>query len=279
MGKQRSTDEFVIIESDASNQLFDLKELLKYKDLLRFLIQREIRTDYAQTILGVGWAVLKPIITMVVFTVIFGNLAKIKSDGIPYSIFSFSGLVSWTYFSSALQAASTTLVVNANMISKIYFPRILLPLVEVIAKLLDFSLAFLVLILMMVWFQVAPNVTILTLPIFIILMIMTTLGLGVWMTALSIQYRDVKYAVSFGVQLLMYASPLVYPSSIIPDRYRLIFGLNPMAGVIEGFRSALLGKTPMPWDMILIGSLSALVILVSGLIYFQRKERFFADVA
>lgn len=255
------------------------RELFEYRDLFFFLVWRGIKVRYAQSALGIGWAVVQPVFSMVVYTVILGKLAKIQSDGVPYAVFSFAGLVPWTYFANALTDSSNSLIGNSNMISKVYFPRMILPLSSVLAKLVDFGIAMLLLFALMVWYGVFPNATIVALPLLILLMMITAAGLGMWFTAMAIQYRDVSYAMNFIVQLLMYAAPVVYPSSLIPEQYQLFYALNPMVGVIEGFRAALLGTRPMPWDFIGVGSLVALGLLVSGAIYFRFKERIFADVA
>jgi len=268
-----------VIRPQKGWRLIDLKELREYKDLFYFLVWRDIKVRYAQSILGVGWAVIQPVFTMIVFTIVFGKLAKISSDGVPYAIFSFTALVPWTYFSTALTGASGSLIAGSGMLTKVYFPRIIIPMTPVLGKLVDFGIALLLLFGMMVWFKTMPTIWVLTLPLLILLMILTAAGLGMWLTALSIQYRDIKYGMSFAVRLLMYAAPVVYPASLIPDKYRLFYGLNPMAGVIEGFRSALLGTRPMPWDLIVVGSVTAIVIAISGAFYFRRMERIFADVA
>lgn len=268
-----------VIRPQKGWRLIDLKELREYKDLFYFLVWRDIKVRYAQSVLGVGWAVIQPVFTMIVFTIVFGKLAKIGSDGVPYAIFSFTALVPWTYFSTALTGASGSLVTGSGMLTKVYFPRIIIPMAPVLGKLVDFGIAMLLLFGMMVWFKTMPTVWVLTLPLLILLMMLTAAGLGMWLTALSIQYRDIKYGMSFAVRLLMYAAPVVYPASLIPDKYRLFYGLNPMAGVIEGFRSALLGTRSMPWDLIAVGSTTAIVIAISGAFYFRRMERIFADVA
>jgi len=268
-----------VIRPQKGWRLIDLKELREYKDLFYFLVWRDIKVRYAQSVLGVGWAVIQPVFTMIVFTIVFGKLAKISSDGVPYAIFSFTALVPWTYFSTALTSASGSLVAGSGMLTKVYFPRIIIPLTPVLGKLVDFGIALLLLFGMMVWFKTMPTIWAMTLPLLIVLMMLTAAGLGMWLTALSIQYRDIKYGMSFAVRLLMYAAPVVYPASLIPDKYRLLYGLNPMAGVIEGFRSALLGTRPMPWDLIIVGSITAIVIAISGAFYFRRMERIFADVA
>ena len=268
-----------VIEPRSGWQLIDWRELRDYRDLFLFLTWRNIKVLYAQSAIGIGWAVIQPLFSMIIFTIVFGRLAKVSSDGAPYAVFSFTALVPWTYFSNSLTQGTNSLVQNANMISKVYFPRLILPMSAVAAKLLDFSIAMLVLAALMVWYGMVPTLGILALPLLIFLMILTAAGLGAWLTALAIQYRDVKHAMTFVVQLLMYAAPVVYPTSLIPERYQLLYAINPMVGVIEGFRAALLGTRPMPWDLIGVGAASALVIALTGALYFRRKERVFADVA
>lgn len=269
----------VVIEHRSGWRMIDFKELHDYRDLLRFLTWRGIKVRYAQSAIGVGWAIIQPVFSMIVFTVVFGNLAEIDSEGIPYAVFSFAALVPWTYFANALTEGTDSLVSNANMISKVYFPRVILPLSAVLAKLVDFSIAMVLLFALMAWFHVVPNLGVLVLPGLVLLMMLTAAGMGMWFTALAIQYRDVKHAMGFMVQLLMYAAPVVYPTSLIPRQFQLLYALNPMVGVIEGFRSALLGTRPMPWDFLAVGALSAILIALSGAVYFRSKERIFADVA
>ncbi len=267
-----------VIEPPSGWQLVDWRELWHYRDLLYFLVWRDIKTRYAQSILGVGWAVIQPVFTMIVFTVVFGRLANISSDDVPYAIFSYTALVPWTYFSGSLTSSSGSLIGAAGMITKVYFPRLVIPIAPVLAKLLDFAIAMLILLGLMLWFRTPPTIWALTLPLLVLLMMLSAAGMGMWLTALSIQYRDIKYGLNFGVQLLMYASPVVYPASKVPEQFRLLYGLNPMAGVIEGFRSALLGTNPMPWDLLAVGTVVAIVLAISGAMYFGRMERVFADV-
>jgi len=269
----------VVIEPREGMRLIDLKELREYQDLFFFLIWRSIKVRYAQSAIGIGWAVIQPVFSMLVFTVIFGKLADIDSDGVPYAVFSFAALVPWTYFSNAVSEGTSSLVAEANMISKVYFPRIILPLASVAAKLVDFCIAMTLLAGLMIFYQIMPTAWVLFLPVLIIMMMITAAGIGMWLTALAIQYRDVKYAMSFVLQLLMYAAPVVYPTTLIPDAYRIAYAINPMVGVIEGFRSVLLGTIPVPWDLIVTGFVSSIVIAASGMVYFLGKERIFADVA
>lgn len=270
--------ERIVIDASTRTRLLDWGELRQYRDLFYFLVWRDIKTRYAQSVLGIGWAVIQPLFNMVIFTIVFGGLAKVSSDGLPYAIFSYTALVPWTYFANALTGASSSLISASNMISKVYFPRIVVPLAPVLGKLVDFAIAFIILLGMMLWFRIPPTPWALFLPVLILLMMLTAAGIGMWLTALSVQYRDINYAMSFIVQALMYAAPVVYPASAVPDRFRILYGLFPMTGVIEGFRSALLGANPMPWDLILPGALSAILIALSGLWYFRRMERIFADV-
>ena len=267
-----------VIEPRSGWRPIDFRELWQYRDLLYFLVWRDIKVRHAQSVLGVAWAIIQPVFFMIVFTIIFGKLVKVSSDGAPYAIFSYTALVPWTYFSTAFTEAADSLIRNSNMLSKVYFPRLIMPLAAILGKLFDFSIALLLVFGLMAWFKIAPTVWVMTLPLLVLLMMLTATGLGMWFTALAVQYRDVKYGMSFGVQLLMYAAPVVYPTSLIPDQYRLLYGLNPMVGVIEGFRSALLGTNPMPWDLLAVGSITAVVIAIGGALYFRRMERIFADV-
>lgn len=243
------------------------------------MVWKDIKVRYAQSVLGIGWAFIRPLAYMVVFTAVFGNLAKISSDGVPYAIFSYTALVPWTYFSVALTASSESLLANTNMLTKIYFPRVALPLAAPISMLLDFGIALVLLFGMMAWFQIVPTIWALFLPVLILTMVLTAAGLGMLFTAMAVHYRDVRYGMAFLIQLLMYASPVVYPVSLIPDRFRPLYGLNPMAGVIEGFRSALLGTNPMPWDLIATGSIVTIIVFVLGALYFRQMDGKLADVA
>ncbi len=264
-----------IIENKNGWGLLDWKELRQYRDMFFFLVWRDIKARYAQSVLGIGWAIIQPVFSMLVFTIVFGNMAKIDSDGSPYAIFSFTALVPWTFFASALTASTGSLNI---MISKIYFPRIVLPLASILSKGVDFSISLSLLVLMMLWFRVVPTLNVFFLPVFVVILVLTAVGFGLWLSALSVQYRDIRYGLGFGVQLLMYAAPVVYPTSYVPEAYRLIYALNPMVGVIEGFRSAILATNPMPWDLIYIGGISSVLIALSGMLFFKRREKFFADV-
>jgi lipopolysaccharide transport system permease protein len=255
-----------------------LGELWQYRELLYFLTWRDVKIRYKQTALGVAWAVLQPLITMVIFSVIFGQLAKLPSDGIPYPVFSYAALLPWGLFSGALQRAGTSLVTNANLITKVYFPRLVIPISAVAAGLVDFVISFVVLLGLMLYYKITPTLMILTIPIFVLLAVLTALAVSLWLSALNVQYRDVQYMIPFLIQAWMYASPVAYSAGLIPTGpWRIIYGLNPMAGVIQGFRWALLGGNP-PDELMAISVVMVLLLLVSGLYYFRRMERTFADV-
>lgn len=267
-----------IIDADRREKLINWQELWRYRDLFYFLIWRDVKTRYAQSVLGIGWAIIQPLFSMVVFTIVFGNLAKVSSDGVPYAIFSYTALVPWTYFSSALTDSTNSLVNSSSMITKVYFPRLVLPIAPVFGKLIDFGIAMVILGGFMIYFKIMPTIWALFLPYLIILMVLSAAGIGMWLTAMAVQYRDIRYAMSLVVTLLMYAAPVVYPASSVPEKWRLLYAINPMVGVIEGFRASLLGTTAMPWDFIWMGTASALLFFFSGLIYFRRMEKIFADV-
>jgi lipopolysaccharide transport system permease protein len=268
------------IEPSGAWPRVDYQELWRYRGLFFFLVWRDIKARYAQTVLGPGWAILRPVLTMVVFTAIFGNLVQVPSDGVPYAIFSLSGLVAWNYFSTSFTAASGSLVVNKNLITKVYFPRLVVPLAPIFAGLVDLAIAFVVLLAMMAGFGFLPTFwALLVLPIAILAMMLTAAGVGCWLTALNIQYRDVQHLTPFALQVWMYGSPIVYPLSIVPDSIRPYYLLNPMVGVVEGFRASLLGTTEIPWGPIGVSVLIGAVIFVTGVMYFRRTERIFADVA
>ncbi|MEZ4681898.1 MAG: ABC transporter permease [Caldilineaceae bacterium] len=268
-----------IIEPKKGWQLIDWRELREYRDLFYFLVLRDIKVLYKQTILGFAWAIIQPLFSMVIFSIVFGQLAGVSTDGAPKAIFYYTALVPWTYFSNAMSGSTQSLISNANMLSKIYFPRLVIPMTPVLAKLVDFAIAFAIVVVLLLWYQIMPTVDVWVLPVLIMLMVGAAAGIGMWLSALAIQYRDVRFAIQFLTQFLMYAAPVVWPVSLIPAQYRLLYGLYPMAGVIEGFRAALIGTTPMPWDLIGMGTVSTVVLLLSGAFYFRRMERIFADVA
>ncbi len=255
-----------------------LDELWAYRELLYFFIWRDVKIRYKQTIMGVSWAIIQPLFTMVIFSLFFGRLAGIPSDDVPYPIFSYSALVPWTFFSNAFIQASNSLVNNAGMIKKIYFPRLAVPLATVLAGSFDFVLAFIVLLGMMLYFGITPTINVIWLPFFVLLALITSLGVGLWFSVMNVQFRDVRYIVPFLSQAWMFATPIAYPSSLLPEPWRTLYGLNPMAGVVEGFRWALLGTKTAPGPIIIVSTLVSVALLVSGAFYFRRMEKTFADV-
>jgi lipopolysaccharide transport system permease protein len=256
----------------------DLRDLWRYRELLYFLTWRDIKVRYKQTVFGAAWAIVQPFFTMIVFSVFFGQLVRVPSDGIPYPIFAYSGLLPWQLFSQAVTRSGNSLVSNRHLITKIYFPRLAIPVSAVLPGLVDFGIAFVVLLVMMVYYHIAPTVAVLTLPFFLLLAVAAALGVGLWLSALNLQYRDVGYTIPFLTQFWLFATPVVYPSSLIPEEWQVLYGLNPMAGVVEGFRWALLGKAPPgPFLMISVGAV--MLLLIGGLYYFRRMEKTFADVA
>ena len=255
-----------------------LRELWIHRELLYFLTWRDVKVRYKQTALGAAWAIIQPVCTMLIFTLFFGKLAGIKSDGVPYSIFAFAALVPWTFFANGLNQSSNSLVGSANLIKKVYFPRLTIPIATVLSECVDFCLAFVVLIGMMAYYQIVPTINVIWLPLFLLLAICTSLGVGLWLSALNVEYRDVRYVVPFLTQIWLFVTPIAYPSSLLHEPWRTLYGLNPMAGVVEGFRWALLGVDTSPGPMIAVSSLGAAAILVSGAFYFRRMEKTFADV-
>jgi lipopolysaccharide transport system permease protein len=256
----------------------ELREIWERRELLYFFIWRNVKVRYKQTVLGGAWAIIQPFLTMVVFSIFFGRLAGIPSEGVPYPIFTYTALVPWTFFANALSQASNSLLEQERLITKIYFPRLLLPIAAVLSGLLDFAIAFLLLIGMMIWYGLTLTPAILLVPFFVLMATLTALGAGVWLSALNVQYRDVRYVIPFLVQFWLFVSPIAYPSSLVPEPWRALYGLNPMAGVVEGFRWALLGHAPMPAVLLGVSLLVVLTVLVGGLYYFRRMEETFADV-
>jgi lipopolysaccharide transport system permease protein len=268
----------VVVQRSKGWLRLDLRPVWEYRELLYFLVWRDIKVRYKQTAIGAAWAVCQPLLTMMIFAVIFGRFAKIPSDNVPYPIFAFAGLLPWTYFSQSISRSGASLVTDANLIRKIYFPRLVIPAAAVVAPLVDFVLSFLILLVMMAWYRVTPNWVVATLPLFVSLAVFAALGVSLWLSALNVKYRDVGHAIPFLVQFWMYASPIVYPLSLIPKRWHVVYSLNPMVGVVEGFRWGLLGKSRLEFDAILIGTAVTLVLLLSGLVFFKRMERSFADI-
>jgi lipopolysaccharide transport system permease protein len=256
----------------------NLRDLWEYRELLYFLTWRDIKVRYKQTVIGAAWAILQPFFTMVIFSLFFGRLVGVPSDEIPYPIFSYAALVPWQFFASGLSQSSSSLVASANLIKKIYFPRLVIPTSAVLSGGVDFVIAFVVLLGMMLFYSIVPTWNVLWLPLLLLLALVTSLGVGLWLTAMNVQFRDVRYAVPFLVQAWMFATPIAYPSSLLDEPWRTLYGVNPMVGVVEGFRWALLGTKTAPGPIILVSALVALVLLVSGAFYFRRMERTFADV-
>lgn len=272
------TENKIVIKPSSGWKFIDFREVARYKDLLYFLTVRGIKAKYAQSVLGVSWAVIQPFVTMLTFTIVFGRLARINSDDIPYALFAFLGLWPWTYFAGTLQESSNSLIANANIITKVYFPRIVLPLAAIFSRLLDFMIAFVIVIALLLYYKITPGIMIFITPVLLAQLLFTSLGLGMMLSAMAVQYRDVKHALTFLVQILMYAAPVVYSTQAVPAEYRFWYSLNPMVGVIEGIRAAFVNR-PIPWDLIFPGSIVSIVFFVFGMLYFRRMERKFADVA
>ncbi|MBI3899643.1 MAG: ABC transporter permease [Gammaproteobacteria bacterium] len=272
-----SKDTVTIIRPPARLEGIDFKEIAAYVDLFYFLVLRDIKVLYAQTILGFLWAILNPLIQIALFTVIFGRVAHIDTDGIPYVLFATLAIVPWTYMSETMTQSSQSLVAEQHMLGKVYFPRIFFPLTPIIAKLVDFSIALLLIAIAMVYYRVAPTWQLLYLPFFLVLMMMVPAGIGMWLSSLAIRFRDVKFAMPFVIRMLIYTAPILYTASAIPDDYRWLYSMNPLVAVIEGFRASLLGLE-MPWKFIFPGVITSVVIFLSGTLYFRKMERIIADV-
>lgn len=255
----------------------DFKELYSYRELLYFLVWRDVKVRYKQTALGAAWAVIQPVMTMLIFSLFFGRLAKIPSDGIPYPLFTYAALVPWTFFANSLTQASNSLVGSSNLITKVYFPRVLIPLGSILAGIVDLMLSFTLLLAMMAYYRVAPTVNVLVVPGLLLLALITALGVGFWLSALNVRFRDVRHVVPFLVQVWMFATPVAYPSSLLGEPWRSLYGLNPMAGVVESLRWALLGTKAGPTEMFVLSALAAVLFLLGGLTYFRKVERSFAD--
>jgi lipopolysaccharide transport system permease protein len=281
-----STDPFIRIRPSKGWVSLDFEEMWRYRELLYFFVWRDIKIRYKQTILGASWAIIQPLFTMVIFSLFFGKLAQVPSDGIPYPLFSYTALVPWTFFANGVTLASNSLVNNADMIRKIYFPRMSLPIANVLAGLADFTLAFIVLIGMIIGFSIVPaanydaqiSLKVLWLPLFLLLAFVTTLGVSFWFSAMNVQFRDVRFVVPFFIQAWLFLTPIVYPSSLLSEPWRTLYGINPMAGVVEGFRWALLGTDTAPGSMMIFSVLAAILILIGGVYYFRRMETKMADV-
>jgi lipopolysaccharide transport system permease protein len=269
---------FIRIQPSSGWVALRIKELWTYRELLYFLIWRDVKVRYKQTALGATWAIIQPVMTMVVFSLFFGRLAKIPSDGVPYPIFSFAALVPWTFFANGLTQSSNSLVGSANLITKVYFPRLTIPIATVLSGVVDFVLAYVVLLVMMIFYGIAPTANVLWLPLFLLLTVVTALGVGMWLSAMNVQFRDVRFVVPFIVQFWLLATPIAYPSSLLSEPWRTVYGLNPMVGVVEGFRWAMLGTNTPPGFSLIVSSAVAVLLLVTGSFYFRRMEKTFADV-
>jgi lipopolysaccharide transport system permease protein len=280
-GRPDRADFDVILEPRPGWRAVDFGELYRHRDMFLYWTLRNLKARHAQSALGMGWAVIQPVVNTVIFTVVFGGLVGVASDGVPYPLFALVGMVFWTYYSNAVREGVSSLTQYTGMLSKIYFPRLILPLSAVLGKLLDLAVSSLLLIPMMIWYGAVPRLeSIVVLPALILILVLASLGLTLWLSALAVQYRDVAHALNFAIQALMYLSPVVYSDRIVPGRlFRFIYALNPVAGVIGGSRSVLLRTGPLPWDLILPGAATALILAVTGLYYFRSRERIFADVA
>jgi len=257
----------------------NFRELWDYRELLYFLIWRDIKVRYKQTVLGAAWAVIQPFSTMVVFSIFFGRLAKIPSDGLPYPIFAYCALLPWGLFAGALVGVGQSVVASQNLISKVYFPRLVIPISRVLAGLMDFGIAFIMLLGLMAYYRISPSpIAIITVPLLLVFALTTALAVGLWLTVLNVMYRDVRYTIPFLVQFWLFATPVVYPASLVPEPWRAFYGLNPMAGVVEGFRWALLGTANAPGPILGVSISVVVILLVGGLLYFRRMEKIFADM-
>lgn len=274
---QLAQAELLVIRPSRGWRTLNPSDLWRYRELLYFLVWKDVKVRYKQTALGVAWAVLQPFLTMVIFSIFFGRLAGLPSDGLPYPVFVYCALLPWQLFAYSLTESSNSLVANQNLITKVYFPRLIIPMSTVLAGLVDFAIAFCVFILLMGYYGIVPTQAILALPLFVLLAVGLALGAGLWLSALNVQYRDVRYTVPFLTQFWLFATPIAYPSSLVPESWRALYGINPMAGVVEGFRWALLGTPAVSGGLLITSGIVALAILVSGLHYFCRMERTFAD--
>ena len=278
MNKSSTIDTPVtIIKPKSGWQFVDFKELKEYRDLFYFLIWRDVKVLYAQTILGFSWAILHPLIQIVIFTIVFGKVAKLSTDGIPYILFSTVAIIPWTYMSQSMTQSSQSLVGGQHMLGKVYFPRLIFPLTPVLAKLIDFGISMLIVLCVIFYYRVVPTWNLVLFPLFVLFMMSISAGVGMWLSSMAIRFRDVRHAMVFVVQMLMYSAPIVYSASSIPEKWRLVYSMNPIVGVIEGYRACLLG-TPMPWAYIWPGMIMAALLLISGAFYFKRMERVFVDV-
>jgi len=268
----------ILIEPPRRWEALELREIWRYRELLYFLAWRDVKVRYKQTAIGASWAILQPLVTMVVFSVIFGSLIQVPSGGVPYPIFSYAALLPWTFFAGALTRSGNSLVYDANLVSKVYFPRMILPFAAVLSLLVDFAIAFIILLGMMLFYGIIPGAAVITLPFFLLLAFMTSLGIGLWLSALNVKYRDIAYIIPFLAQFWLFVTPVAYPSTIIPEHWRFLYSLNPMVAVVEGFRWALLGQQNVQGEFIFLSTMVVVTLFIGGLFYFRRVEAEFADV-
>ncbi|GJQ57460.1 MAG: ABC transporter permease [Candidatus Scalindua sp. AMX11] len=270
-------DSLTVIKKRSGWQIIDFQELIEYRDLFFFLVWRDIKALYAQTIMGFSWAIIQPLIQILMFSIIFGKVAKISTDGIPYILFSSVAIIPWTYMSQSMTVSSQSLVQGSALLGKIYFPRLIFPIAPILSKLVDFGFSIAIILGLMLYYRILPTWNLLCFPLFFIMMVSIPAGVGLWLSSLAIRFRDVKHAMPFFVRMLIYTAPIVYSASSIPEKYRIIYSLNPIVGVIEGYRACLLG-TPFPWLYIWPGMITAAVLLISGAYYFKRMEQILVDV-
>ena len=274
---ETASDTIKVIEPRTGWRLINFQEFWDYRDLLYFLVTREIKILYAQTIMGLSWAVLQPLIQIILFTIVFGKVAKVSSEGVPYLLFATAAIIPWTYMSQAMTASSESLVKGQHMLGKVYFPRLIYPFAPVMARLIEFFISLVIIVCVGLYYRIAPTLNLLLLPFFVAYMIMVPTGVGLWLAALAIRFRDVRHAMPFVLRMLMYTAPIVYSAETIPEKYRILYSFNPIVGVIEGFRACFLG-TSIPWLFVWPGMITATIILVGGAFYFVRMERVFVDV-
>lgn len=270
-------DSLTVIQRGSGWTIIDLKELKEYRDLFYFLVVRDIKAAYAQTILGFLWAIIQPLVQIVIFTIIFGKVAKLSTEGIPYILFTSVAVIPWNYMSLTMALSSESLIHGSGMLGKIYFPRLIFPIAPTLSKLVDFGISIVIIISLLFYYRVSPTWNLLLFPLFIMFMMFIPIGTGLWLSSLAIRFRDVRQAMPFFIRMLMYSAPIVYSASSIPEQYRILYSINPIVGVIEGYRACLLG-TPLPWLFIWPGIITAAILLISGAFYFKRMERFIVDV-
>ncbi len=272
-----NNDNLTIIKPNTGWQVINFRELLEYRDLFFFLAWRDIKALYAQTVLGFSWAILKPLVQIIVFTIIFGKVAKVSTEGIPYFLFSSVAIIPWTYMSQTMSESSESLITQQSMLGKIYIPRLIFPIIPALSRIVDFSISLILIFIVMIYYRVMPTWNLLLTPLFFLLMASVPVAIGLWLSSLAIRFRDIRHAMPFAIQMLIYSAPIVYSASTIPEKYRILYSLNPIVGVIEGYRACILGL-PIPWPFIWPGIISAVILLVSGALYFRRMERVVVDV-